>query len=91
MIEGCLFNWTNIYDRRFPVDDGIEVPFLIFAVSAETPFPIADNTFSRTEKTLNSLSISFLIEHCLPHSTLTVLHVLSILQINAIENRDSDH
>jgi hypothetical protein len=31
------------------------------------------------------------IKQCLLHFALTVLHVLSIIQINAIENRDSDH
>jgi hypothetical protein len=40
---------------------------------------------------LDSGSMLLFIEHCFPHFALTVLHVLSIIQINAIENRDSDH
>jgi hypothetical protein len=62
MVERCLFYGTNIYDRRFSINDGIEFPFLVFPVSAESSFPIADDTFPRTEKTLNVLAIRFLIE-----------------------------
>jgi len=57
MVERCLFNWTNIDYGGLPINNGIEVAFLIFSVSAETPFPIADDTFSWTKKTLDILSI----------------------------------
>jgi hypothetical protein len=91
MIKGCLFNRPNIYDRGFPINNGIEFPFLVFSVSTESPFPIADNTLPRTKEALDSGSMLSFIKQCLLHFALTVLHVLSIIQINAIENRDSDH
>jgi len=62
MVERCFFNWTNINDRRFPVDDGIEFSSLVFPVPTESSFPIMYDTFPRTEKTLDVLAIRFLIE-----------------------------
>ena len=90
MVERRFFNWANIYNRRFPINNGIEFPFLVFSVSTKASLTFTDDAFSRADKTSNSFSFLFFIEHCFPYSAFTVTHVLFILQIKAMENRDSD-
>jgi hypothetical protein len=57
MVKRCFFNWTNIYYRGLTINNGIEFAFLVLSVSTKTPFPFVDETFPRTEKTLDILSI----------------------------------
>jgi hypothetical protein len=62
MIKRGFFDGPDVNNRRLTINEGIELPFLVFSISAESSFPVADDTFPRTEKTLDVLSICFLIE-----------------------------
>ena len=62
MIKGCFFDGPDVNNRGLPINEGIELPFLVFSISAESSFPIADDTLPRTEEALDVLSICFLIE-----------------------------
>ena len=64
MVERGFFYGTDIDNRRFSIDKSVQRSSLVFSVSAETPFPIADDTLPRTEKTLDSFPLLFLIEKC---------------------------
>jgi len=61
MIDGSFLNWADINDRRITIDKTIQCSSPVLSIPAKSSFPFRDDTFPRTENTLNIPAIRFFI------------------------------